>query len=361
MHTIKAALKKVLRKPYYRLKYRRAKHRNKEKLKMTDNIRWGILATGAISRSFAHALSLIPDATLVAVGSRSQASADKFGEEFAAPNSYSSYEGVANDPDVDVVYIGTPHTLHMENTLMCLEAGKPVLVEKPFALNASQARRMIEAAREKGLFLMEAMWTRFLPAIRHLRKTLDAKQLGDVQVFQADFGFRAPYDPAGRLFNRELGGGALLDVGIYPVSFASMVFGEQPEHIQSDAFLGETGVDERFGAIFRYPGGEMATLSGTLRSNTPREAIISGSRGNMVIHRPFWQAEKTTTILENEAEKVIEHKIEGNGLKYQAIAVMENLRAGKLESEVMPLDETLAIMQTMDTIREPWGLQYPGE
>ncbi|MDQ1255520.1 MAG: hypothetical protein QG656_112, partial [Candidatus Hydrogenedentes bacterium] len=192
---------------------------------MTDTIRWGILGTGTVARAFAQDLRFAKGAELAAVGSRRQETADRFGDSFGIPFRHASYEALANDPSVDVVYIATPNSLHKEHTLLCLDAGKAVLCEKPFALNAAEARAMVTAARERGLFLMEAMWTRFIPLTVHLRELLAENALGEIRMLTADFGFRGDFEPEGILWNRAYGGGSLLDVGVYPVSFASMLFG----------------------------------------------------------------------------------------------------------------------------------------
>jgi predicted dehydrogenase len=326
-----------------------------------DKIRWGILGTGNIAKQFARGLAVLPDAELAAVGSRSQAGADAFGDEFDVPRRHPSYAALANDPGVDVVYVATPHNLHRENSLLCLEADKAVLCEKPFAINAGQAEQVIALARAKRLFLMEAMWTRFLPALVKIRELLADGTIGEVRMLAADFGFRAPFDPQGRLFDPNLGGGALLDVGVYPISLASMVFGTQPSHVSSMAHMGQTGVDEQAAMVFSYEQGQLAVLSAAVRTNTPQQASISGARGQIRIHTPWWKATTLTLSVQDEQDKVMLLPFEGNGYNYEAVEVMNCLRSSKTESDVMPLDETLAIMQTMDQVRVQWGLLYPME
>jgi predicted dehydrogenase len=358
---------------------------------MTQKIRWGIISTGAIAGQFAQGLSSVPDAELVAVGSRTQAAADRFGDLFHVPRRYPTYQALAADPDVDVVYIGTPHNLHCENTLMCLEAGKPVLCEKPFAINAPQAERMVALARSKRLFLMEALWTRFLPAIIELRKLLGAGVIGPIQMIEADFGFRPDYNPLGRLFNPDLGGGALLDIGIYPVSLAYLLLGP-PSRMTGMAELGRTGVDERSAVVFGYPGGELAVMSFSLTTDMPSEVLVMGTEGWIKVHGPIYRPEKLTIqlkglprlkagrfpdflkrigrlpALDALRKRMLRYKVRslalpvtGNGYNYEAVEVMRCLREGKLESPGMPLDESLAIMHTLDGIRRSWGLKYPGE
>jgi predicted dehydrogenase len=327
---------------------------------MPEKIRWGIIGTGTIATKFATGLSVLPEAELVAVGSRSAASADRFGAMFEIPHRHASYEALAVDPEVDVVYIGTPHSLHQANSLLCLAAGKAVLCEKPFTINAAEAEAVISTARQKQLFLMEAMWTRFLPAVGKTRELLAEGAIGELQMVTADFGFRANFNPAGRLFNPELGGGALLDAGVYAVSWAYMLLG-RPDHLTSWAHLGQSGVDERAAIIFGYNGGQLATLYTAVRTSTPSEVILMGSEGRLIVHAPLYKPTRLTLIKADRSEQVLELPHEGNGYNYQAAEVMACLRAGRLESEIMPLTETLAIMATMDQIRAQWGLTYPME
>ena len=325
-----------------------------------DKVRWGILGTGYIARKFAEGLAFLPDAELAAVGSRSQAAADAFGDEFGVRRRYTSYEALAEDPDVEVVYVATPHSLHGDNSRLCLAAGKAVLCEKPFAINAAEAAGVIEVAREKRLFLMEAMWTRFLPLLVEVRSLLAQRVIGEVRMVTADFGFRTEVDPGNRLFDPALGGGALLDVGIYPMALAFMVLG-RPAHIMSMAHLGRTGVDEQAAVILSYEQGQLAVLTTAIRTQTPQEATLFGTQGSIKIHSPWWRASRLTLASEGEPERIIERPIAGNGYNYEAAEVMDCLRNGRLESEVMPLDETLAIMKTLDEIRAQWGLKYPSD
>ncbi|KAB2905511.1 MAG: Gfo/Idh/MocA family oxidoreductase [Anaerolineae bacterium] len=328
---------------------------------MVDKIRWGILGTGMIAHKFAEGLRVLPDAVLTAVGSRSQAAANRFGDAFDVPHRHATYQDLASDPEVDVIYVSSPHPMHKEDTLLCLEAGKAVLCEKPFTMNSQESEAVIRAARERGLFLMEAMWTRYLPAVVRARQLLAEGVIGEVRMVQADFGFRAEVDPKHRLLNPDLGGGALLDVGIYTVSLAWMVFGQQPAEINSQVYLGSTGVDELSGTIFRYPAGQIAVLSSSLQINTPHDAVIIGTKGSIRIHPSFWCTDGMTLTLDGQPEQVMNLPRVSNGYNYEAAEVMACLRAGKRESEVMPLDETLAIMQTLDRIRALWGLKYPTE
>ncbi|GAB4483133.1 MAG: Gfo/Idh/MocA family oxidoreductase [Anaerolineae bacterium] len=327
---------------------------------MAEPIHWGIMGTGSIAAAFAADLALLPDARLAAVGSRTQAGADAFAERFGIPHRHASYEALAADPTVDVIYVATPHPQHHPNTLLCLEAGKAVLCEKPFALNAAQAAGMIALARARGLFLMDAMWTRFLPLFARLRELLAEEALGAVQMLGADFGFRADFAPHSRLFDPALGGGALLDVGVYPVALASQVLGP-PARIAALAHIGKTGVDEGVGIVLGCEGGTLAVLSASLRADAAREAWIAGTHGRVLIRPAWWMGSHMTLIREGHSAEEIDLPPLGRGYTHEAAEVMACLRAGRTESPVMPLDETLAIMQTLDTVRAQIGLRYPGE
>ncbi len=327
---------------------------------MEQSIRWGILGTGNIAHQFARGLAALADAKLVAVGSRSQSAANAFGDELGVERRHPTYEDLARDPGVDAIYISTPHPFHKANSLLCLEAGKAVLCEKPFAINAREAEEVIRYARRHRRFLMEAMWTRFLPVLVRTRELLARHAIGEVRMLTADFGFRTSFDPRGRLFDPALGGGALLDVGVYSVALASMVLGA-PIQIATLAHLGETGVDEQSGTVLGFAGGALALLSSAVRANTPQQVVISGTEGSITLHSPWWKGDKLTLVRSGKQPEQIDLPYTGNGYNYEAAEVARCLREGKLESDVMPLDETIAIMKTMDQIRAQWGLKYPME
>lgn len=324
-----------------------------------DTIRWGVLGPGSIARKFAMGLQALSDAQLVAVGSRSQESADAFGDQFQVRRRHASYAALAHDPEVDAIYVSTPHSFHREHAELCLRAGKAVLCEKPFAINAAQSESMIAVAREQGVFLMEAMWTRFLPLVVRVRELIAEGAIGELRMLWSDFGFRTSVNPSSRLFDPALGGGGLLDVGIYPVSLASLLFGK-PDRIATMADLGSTGIDEQAGIILGYPGAKMAMLATAVRTTTPMETTIMGSEGSIRIHSPSWAPSKMTLTNKAGAQQ-IEVPFEGNGYNYEAAEVGRCLRAGLTESPDMALDETLMIMQTLDAIRSEWGLRYPME
>lgn len=326
---------------------------------MSDVFRWGIIGPGSIAHKFATGLRSLDDAQLVAVGSRSRDRADAFADTYAVPNRHASYEALAEDPEVDAVYVATPHPFHKENSILCLKAGKPVLCEKPFTINQYEAREVIEVARSEGVFLMEAMWTRFLPITKHVKTWVTDGAIGEVRMLYADFGFRARLNPKGRLFDLALGGGGLLDIGIYPISYASMIFDTQPATISSQAHIGETGVDEQAAMVFGYDQGQLALISCGVRIKTPHEAKILGTDGMITVPK-FWDG-RTAILSAGDKEEVVTLECAGNGYECEASEVARCVRAGKLESDFMTHDDTLANMQTLDAIREQWGLKYPME
>ncbi|WP_206789317.1 Gfo/Idh/MocA family protein [Amycolatopsis sp. MtRt-6] len=310
-------------------------------------LRWGIMGTGGIAGAFAHDLRLTESGVVAAVGSRTADGAERFADKHRVPTRHSSYEALANDPDVDVVYVATPHPLHHANARLALEAGKPVLVEKPFTMNADEARDLVGLARTKDLFLMEAMWTRFLPHVRHIRELLP--RLGDVVTVTADHGQWFAADPAFRLFAPELGGGALLDLGIYPVSFASMVLGA-PERVAAMASPAFTGVDAQMSMLFGYASGAQAVLTCTLSAVSPTTAAIVGTDARIEVDGAFY-APASFTFIPREGERSrFEYVDEGHGLRHQADEVALRLAAGETESPLMPLAETVSIMTTMDQV-----------
>jgi len=308
---------------------------------------------------FANDLALVDDAELVAVGSRSVERAQAFAERYGAPAAYGSYEELAADPSVDVVYVATPASRHADDTLLFLEAGKHVLCEKPFALNATQARRMVAAARERGLFLMEAMWARFLPPYRKLAELLADGAIGEPRLVEADFGFAMPREPGGRLWDPALGGGSLLDLGVYPVQLAAMVLGT-PTSVAAAGHIGPTGVDEHVAAVLGHTGGELAVVKAAIATNMACTARISGTLG--VIELPaIMHCPGSLTVLRLGQTEVIDTPWTGGGWQFQVFEVHDRLAAGDLESPVMPLDESVSIMETLDAIREQIGLRFPGE
>lgn len=327
---------------------------------MDKTIKWGILAPGNIAHQFARGLKVIPDAELLAVGSRSKERADKFADEFDVPRRYGSYADLVSDPDVDAIYVAPPHPFHKDCSILCLEAGKATLCEKPFAVNTQEVKEMIACARKSGQFLMEAMWTRFIPVMVKTRELIADGAIGEPLMLTADFGFRAGVNPEGRLFNLKLAGGGLLDVGVYTIAMAYMVFGGAPSEITSMAHIGETGVDDQAAIVLGYENGQQALLSCAVRVTTPQEARIMGTKGSIFIPS-FWHATSAILSIAGKEPESIEMPFKGNGYEYEAMEVMRCLREGKLESDVVPLDESVSVMETMDKLRAEWGLKYPME
>jgi predicted dehydrogenase len=312
-------------------------------------VRWGILGTGGIAGRFAADLRLTDSGLAVAVGSRSRGSADRFADEFGIPVRHAGYGPLVADPDVDAVYVATPHPMHHANAILALRAGKHVLVEKPFTMTAAEAREVAAVARKHGLFAMEAMWTRFLPHTAVIRDWLARGVLGDIVTVTADHGQWFAENAGFRLFAPELGGGALLDLGVYPVSFASMVLGT-PSRIVSLSDPAFTGVDAQTSMLFGYDSGAQAVLTCTLRAKSPTRAAIVGTEARIEVEGDFY-APATVTLIPRKGDPArVESRHEGRGLRHQADEVARRLAAGELESPLMPLDETISIMDTMDTV-----------
>ena len=327
---------------------------------MAGKLRWGILATANIARKFAKGLRASELGELVAIGSRTQERADAFGDELDIPRRHGSYEALAGDPDVDAIYVATPHPMHKDATILCLRGGKAVLCEKPFTVNASQAADVIAVARREKVFCMEALWSRFLPTIRKAKEIVDSGQIGELRMIIADFSFHCGSNPKARLLNPDLAGGGLLDVGIYPVSLAGMFFGQARE-IGSTAHIGESGVDEQAGMVIKYDEGRIAVMACGLRTHSPMEAWLLGTEGKVRLHHAWWCGRKLSVLKDMEVLETIEPPMVGNGFNYEADEVARCVAAGKLESDVIPLDETLSQMRTLDTMRAQWGLKYPFE
>ncbi|NHJ20147.1 MAG: gfo/Idh/MocA family oxidoreductase [Candidatus Lokiarchaeota archaeon] len=327
---------------------------------MGKKIKWGILGCGKIAHKFAEGLKVIPDAILEAVASRTEGKAENFGKLFGVENRYDNYEDLVENAEIDVIYIATTHNFHHENALLCLNHGKPVLCEKPITLNATQTEDLINSARSNNLFLMEAMWMRFIPCIVKLKELLEQGIIGEIKHLTANFGIKKELDSKIRSFNPDLGGGALLDLGIYPISFARMVYKQPPSKIQSSAYIGTTSVDEKSCYLFEYEDGQTAMLSSSHRLIMPHDAFIYGTKGYIQVP-DFYHPSEMILKLEGDKKKTINVPFKSTGYNYEAMEVMHCLNTGKLESILMPLDETLEIMKTMDTLRSQWHLKYPGE
>ncbi|WP_312769129.1 Gfo/Idh/MocA family oxidoreductase [Epilithonimonas sp.] len=324
-------------------------------------IRWGILGTGTIAHKFASDLKFVENAELVAVGSRSLENAKNFADEFGVPSSFGSYEEFAESDEIDIVYIATPNNLHHPNTLLCLNNGKAVLCEKPFALNENQALEMINLARKKNLFLMDALWTKFLPHYQKMIEIVKGGSLGDIKVVLANFGFRANVEPNSRLLNPELGGGSLMDIGIYNIFTTLDILGK-PDEINVSINSTEQGIDEQCAVIFKYNSGAMASLFSSISANLSTDVEICGTLGRLKLTTPFYDS---TSVLEHyfdgEKQVIKTEKEEGLGYQYEARNATNCLLNGITESSVVPHSDSILLMQTLDQIRSLAGIVFPIE
>lgn len=323
---------------------------------------WGIVGLGKIARQFADDLRLLPNARLHAVASTSMERAQGFAAEFGAMHAFGRYEDLVHCPGLDVVYVATPHPFHCEHSLLFLENGLPVLCEKPFAMNWTEARRMVAAARRNRVFLMEALWSRFIPAFEQTVKMVEEGQIGKLHTIKADLGFKMPFDPNSRLFNKALGAGSLLDLGIYPAMLALSFFGKpEAEHICAAATFTSTDVDESCAFTFQYPEGRLALGHSTVAANTSLGAHLYGTEGTIFLH-PRWHHTQKLTLSRYEGRQETFEDIalpyEGRGYAFEAAHVMQCLENECIESETIPLDFSLDLMETLDAIREKIGLIY---
>ncbi|MEV8564407.1 Gfo/Idh/MocA family oxidoreductase [Streptomyces sp. NPDC051322] len=328
---------------------------------MGRTVRWGVLATGGIAAAFTADLQGMPDTEVVAVASRTLASAKGFAERFDIPRAYGSWDELAADDEVDVVYVATPHSAHRAAAGLCLEAGRAVLCEKAFTLNAREAAELVGLARSRGSFLMEAMWMYCHPLLRRLVELVSDGAIGEIRTVQADFGLEGPFDAGHRLRDPAQGGGALLDLGVYPVSFAHLLLGE-PDRVQADALLSAEGVDLNTGMLLGWDSGASALLSASVTADTPQTAAVSGTAGRIEFPRGFFQPERFVLHRAGrEPEEFTAEQAGGtlHGMQYEAAEVMRCLRAGETESPLVPLDGTLAVMRTLDAVRTRIGVRYP--
>ncbi len=329
-------------------------------ISMDDTVRWGILGTGGIARAFALGLKHAPGAVLAAVGSRTLDSAQGFARELGIDQAHGSYEELAGAGGIDIIYIATPHPMHAANTLLALNGGKAVLCEKPFAMNRREAGEMVALARARNLFLMEAMWTRFLPALTEVKRIMASGEIGTVTQVHADFGFSSTVDPEHRVNKRELGGGALLDLGIYPLSIARALLGKV-ESVHAEAIMSDAGVDNSTAFIMKHAGGTLSVCSCSIRARSASELIVSGTGGSIRMHRMFHLAERITVELQDGSSRTIPTPYLGNGYTHEAIEAGRCLREGLIEHPAMTHEETLSVMAVLDRIRTQIGLRYPSD
>jgi predicted dehydrogenase len=323
----------------------------------TTPLRWGIAATGMIAASMCEALKTLPEAEIVAVGSRTQDAADVFAQRFGIARAHGSYEALWADDDVDIVYVASPHSHHHAMTIAALDAGKHVLCEKAFAVNAAQAREMVEAARRHDRFLMEAMWTWFIPAVVDIRQRVLDGEIGELKVIEANFGIPVT-EPGGRHRRIDLAGGAMLDVGIYPVAFARFLAGD-PIDAKVSGSLGDTGVDANVGGVISFASGALGVFHTSLDMMTSLRATVYGTLGRIDVDAPFWFPNGFTVRLDGEEPARVD--MPHQGLAHEAAHAMERIRAGHLESDVIPLATTVSTMELLDDIRAQLGVIYPEE
>ena len=319
------------------------------------NIRWGIIGLGKIANKFATDLASIETAELVAVASRNIQNANNFAEKHNAKKAYSSYEELAKDTNVDAVYIATPHSFHKEHTLLCLQNKKAVLCEKPFAMNLSEVTEMIQVAKENNVLLMEALWSFFLPHFTYVLDLVKSEKFGKLKSLEADFGFHTPYNTDSRLFKKELGGGSLLDIGIYPIFAALATLGE-PDAIDASATFFENGADASCDMVFQYKNAK-ATLKSTLLEETPSIAILKFDKATVKLNRQFHQS-SSITVIQNNTEEIINFDFKTIGYNYETEHFNNLLRAGEKESNVMTFEFSKNLINTLDKVREIIGLTY---
>jgi predicted dehydrogenase len=324
-----------------------------------NNFSWGILGPGGIARAFAKDLTLLEGHTIGAVGSRSIDNAHSFAKDFGG-TAYASYEELVKDPTIDAIYVATPHPAHHDNVILALDAGKPVLCEKPFAVNAREAQAMVDAAAKNKVALMEAMWARFLPHYSKVREIVASGVLGPILSIHADHGQRLADQNIPRLVEPHLAGGALLDLGIYPISFAHMILGN-PASITSSAIMTSKGVDAQTSMIFSYANGAQSVLTTTMIEQTPCRAVVAGLHGWLEIDRTFYNPASMRVVLNDGSVTQYPNTYTGHGLREQAESFKQLVESGKIQSEILSWQDTIDIMKTMDAVREQIGLKYPFE
>jgi len=327
---------------------------------MDKTIHWGILGCGNIANKFATDLQKVSGSVLRAVAARDPERAQKFAKKHTAKKIYSNYTALVNDPDLDVVYVATTHNFHYEHAALCLAANKAVLCEKPICVNAQEAQKLVTLSRKNDIFLMEAMWTRFLPAVIRLKKDIESGIIGAPQLVQADFGITKSPEAGSRFYEKKLAAGALLDLGIYTINFSNTIFGSQPIGAGGYAQFTDQGVDRLSTYNLIYSEGRQALLSAAVALPTPHQARIYGDKGRIVVD-DFYHPQQYQIILNGKKPQLVNVGFDGFGYLYEAREVQRCLLGGKTESTICSLDETVAIMRAMDGLRKQWGLSYPNE
>ena len=324
---------------------------------MSEIVRWGILGPGNIAGKFVEDLLLVENAVLQGVASRDAAKARFFAEKYGAKNSYEGYDALVNDPKIDIIYVATPHVFHFEHTMTCLRAGKAVLCEKPMAMNAKEAKMMVDEAKKRNLFLMEGLWTRFIPGTEKVLDLIDNNAIGTIDFIKADFGFKGDGNQESRVYKKSLGAGSLLDIGIYPVYLSLLLLGV-PDAIRAIANYTETGVDASCSMLLDYAGGPKAFLESTILADTPVVSLIYGSKGSLQMHSRFHHPKEITIKRNDGSTELFTEEYKGNGYYHEILEVMHCLQQGLTESPKMPHSMSLNLMQVLDGVREKIGLEY---
>ncbi|MGD2027004.1 MAG: Gfo/Idh/MocA family oxidoreductase [Anaerolineales bacterium] len=325
---------------------------------MSQKFRWGIIGPGRIARQFAEDVQVTEDSEIAAVASRSGDS--EFVNTYQVPKVFDSYQSLVEDPEVDAVYIATPHRFHYENARLCLEAGKPVLCEKPLTVNAPQAQELIDLSHQRGVFLMEALWSRYLPIYGRVRQWLDSGAIGRIVAIQSSFNVKLSRDPEDRWMNPELAGGTLLDLGIYPIAVSQWVLQENPVDVRALGVLGSTGVDISLTAIMKYPGEVISRFITSMEYESENPMVISGTEGSIRLHSRFHETSSATLMIDGK-ETTAQEPFRSRGFEYEIEEAVRCIREGSLESPDMTHADSLANLKVMDSIRAQIGLKYPFE
>jgi len=323
-------------------------------------MKWGVIGCGNIAQKFVSDLQYVENSTLYAVASKNKKRAKSFAKKHNAEKCYNNYDQLVNNEKVDIVYIATTHNFHYKNTLLCLNSHKPVLCEKPICVNTTEAQHLINLSKEKNIFLMEAMWTRFLPAIKNLINKINNGIIGKPKLIQADFGIKKPPIKGTRFYENKLAAGSLLDLGVYTINFCNFIFDLQPSKVNGFAKLTDQGTDEYAAYNLEYENGQLAQLSSSLSFITPHEARIYGEKGKIVVY-DFYHPQKYTIYLSKGEEIKINKPFQGFGYQFEAIEAQNCLLKNKTESPIFPLENSLNVLGVMDSLRKEWGVQYPND
>ncbi len=322
---------------------------------------WGVLGPGSIAQTFAEAISQSEHGKLTAVASRSVERGQAFAKTYNVPTVYTSYEDLVNDPNIDIIYIATPHSFHYPQAKLCLEAGKHVLLEKPSTINTQQIQILTKLAQQKNLFLQEAIWTRFMPCLAKVKEKIEQGVIGDIQYITSTIGFAFQHRKETRLYDPKLGGGALLDLGLYPIAVSQALLGEQPNVIQAMGRVGERQIDESTLVNMHYPSGRYSQFTCSATGHCPNTMTIVGSDGNIVLPAMFWDTDQAHIYDLNGLVETIDMPHQVNGFEYQIEESMRCIQAGKHFSDLMTHDESIGIIQIMDEVRQQIGLQFCAE